>query len=218
MKPVCEPDQGAAGGDGLCAAATRTCTAAGAGFTRYNVWRSTDQGRTYQAVPPSVCLGPADVVDVAQVVADAQTAIRRLNLGQPQVLTNPPVSTFVNIPTIFHATVQGPRTLTLTLDGVTVALTVAPRWTWDFGDGSTLDADSPGIGYDDTSLTTDPDHYPVLHTYAEHGAFRVGLTVIWTGTFTLTGVAGTFPAPVKTYTAGRALPVRQATATITGNG
>lgn len=157
------------------------------------------------------------MVSVAQVVADAQTAIRRLDLGRPHMSLNPPVTTFVNIPTIFHATVQGPRTIALTVDDVTLALQVAPRWHWDFGDGAGLDTDSPGVGYDDTSPTTDPGHYPVLHTYTDHGQVRIGLTVTWTGTFTITGAAGTFPAPVKTYLDGRTLPVRQATATITGN-
>lgn len=178
---------------------------------------STDGGVTFTLTPTSVCLGANDVVALGQVVADAQAAIRRLDLGRPQIGVNPPESTFVNIPTIFHATVQGPRSIALTVDGVTLALQVAPRWHWDFGDCTVLDADSPGIGYDDTSPTADPGHYPVLHTYAEHGRVRVGLTVTWTGQFTVTGAAGAFPAPVKTYLDTRALPVRQATATITGN-
>lgn len=204
--------------DALCAAATQTCTAEGPGSLRFNVLQSTDGGGNWRLVPPSVCLGPGDIISVAQLLADAEAAVKRLDLGAPHIAVNPPAATYVNIPTIFHATVQGPRAVALTVDGTAVALQVAPRWTWDFGDGASLDSDSPGIGYDDTSPTADPGHYPVLHTYTDNGTLRIGLTVTWNGTYTITGVAGTFPAPTKTYNDARALPIHQATATITGNG
>ena len=132
---------------------------------------------------------------------------------------NPPASTFVNIPTIFHATIQGPRSIALTVDDVTLALQVAPRWHWDFGDGAALDADSPGVGYDDTSPTADPDHYPVLHTYTDHGqVHRRAHRHLGRPVHHHRRRRYAFPAPVKTYNDARALPIRQATATITGNG
>ena len=88
-------------------------------------------------------------------------------------------------------------------------LVAVPHYAWHYGDGTT-GPDSPGVPYQPGVLPADdPDHY-LTHTYRTNATVTARLTVTWRATFTVSGIAGTFPLPDISLTTSRRLPIRQA--------
>jgi hypothetical protein len=158
--------------------------------------------------------------DPAAAAAFALDYFRHLPLPVPGIHIQPGQRQVVNLPTIVSA--DPPPTGRWSVDHPpfpTIAIAGTPHWTINFGDGTALDSDTPGRGYDGTDPVTDTSHY-LQHTYTEPAAGRtITVTVTWTATFTL----GADPTPqtmdgTVTRTSSTAVPVDQAESLLTGNG
>ncbi len=127
----------------------------------------------------------------------------------------PQQQTLVNIQTIMWVNAPGQRALApLTILGRRVIVTLRiDRVDWDFGDGQTDTATTPGKPYDaknDPCKAVDcPDYYG--HTYVDPGAMTVTATASWVASFTVDGARPqTIPGTVFGPSARTALQVRQA--------
>jgi len=67
--------------------------------------------------------------------------------------------------------------------GRSVVLSPAVRWSWEFGDGATMEADNPGKVYPEGALR---------HSYRRAGAYTAGVQALWSGSFEVDGL-GPFP-------------------------
>jgi hypothetical protein len=138
------------------------------------------------------CASPnAQPVDLNDIAAQAETVTQTLTPPKPTVRIQPDGTTLVGNPTIFSG--QQPAELTPPallnpLSGRSLQLTVQPTtWTWDFGDGSpvvTTDGAPPAYhaGADTAGL--------LRHTYRRATDLSVTVTVRWTASYTISGVAG----------------------------
>jgi hypothetical protein len=79
-------------------------------------------------------------------------------------------------------------------------------WAWSNGTTNT----GAGVGYDGTSPTSNPSHYPVQSTYASGGAESVGLQVTWSITLTVPGIAPITDIEPLVYEASKGFAVRSA--------
>lgn len=188
----------------LCAAAVNTC--AGDDQIRYWIWqRETTHTRDETGVvtsgapgpwvqlPSSYCLGPDDpgVPTIGRIIAQVQVDFRNLPLPVAGIQTAPTPTSLVNVPTAFFAGGAPTATFTPTILGTTVTINAkASAWQWTWGDGTKTTTSTPGV----------PKRPVVSHLYPRAGSYQVGLTTIWTGTFTLPGTTEVFtirtPAPV----------------------
>ncbi len=117
---------------------------------------------------------------------------QRLPLPHLPTRHQPPGDGLTGLPVVFHT--DGPTTQNFTLDirGFTVDIVAtASAFTWNTGDGAELTSTDPGAPY--------PDH-SVEHDY-HSGTYTAGLTVTWTGTFTVDGSAP-IDVPGTTTTVG----------------
>jgi hypothetical protein len=87
-----------------------------------------------------------------------------------------------------------PMDLTTTLLGYPVTVHATPtRYSWDFGDHTTLDTTDPGIPYPTDGSTPPAAHgsiYPTGshgHPYQAPGTYTLTLTTTWTGTYQIAG-------------------------------
>jgi hypothetical protein len=167
----------------------------------------------------TVCLGPADVVQLGKLEADVAAGVRRLlRLPQAIVHSAPPGATLVNLPTVVWATERQPAPVTAVLDGASVTISVTPSVSWAFGDGAALDAVGPGLPYLDSAGGASPNLVGYLtHTYVEPGVVRIRALVTWSPTYTITGVAGTFTTDPITLVGSELLQVRASQGVLTGN-
>lgn len=143
---------------------------------------SQDAGATWQSlglwcVGPS---GPRTVSSIGQHAHEELTA--SLPPSRPSV--QPPRGIVTQIPTIWHAE-QPPITTPIVMElvGQRVEITPIPRWSWDFGDGGTLNTNVSGSRYPDLAVS---------HTYRRVGRHTVTCTTTWEATFTVDGL-GPFP-------------------------
>lgn len=126
-----------------------------------------------------------------EIVTFVASAYETLQL-EPSPITYQPEGDWalINMDFIVH-TDPTPQTFDVDLlPGLQVTFRATPvHYTWDFGDGATLETSSPGNPY--------PDH-DVAHVYTStHDAVAVSLTTLWQGTFQING-AGPW-LPVSTY-------------------
>lgn len=137
------------------------------------------------------CAGPAaQPVDLGNIAAQAATVTESLTPPSPSITIQPDGRTLVGNPTVFSAADladQRPPALINPLSGRALQLTVRPTtWTWDFGDGSptvtTQGPPPPYRGSLDGLLT---------HTYRTAADVTVRVTVTWSASYTISGVAGT---------------------------
>lgn len=103
--------------------------------------------------------------------------------------TAPTVSTFVNVPVIVYADpIREWAFPPITLLGQAVLIrAVATSYTWTFG-GTELVADWPGRPFADDCERLPCAGY-VQSPFAEPGTYAIGLTVTWTGEFSVNGGA-----------------------------
>lgn len=111
--------------------------------------------------------------------------------------------TLVNLPTNFH-TPAGPLSGTVTLLGRRIDLAITPvRWTWSFGDGSTVTTDTPGAPYPDLEVT---------HTYERAQQVRPTVATTYTATYRVDGgPAQPVPGSVTVTSPPAALEITTAT-------
>lgn len=159
------------------------------------------------------CASPkAQPLDLGNIAAQAATVTQRLTPPTPQVRIQPDGKTLVNNPTVFSGTDltrMTPPALVNPLSGRALQLTVKPTtWTWDFGDGSPpVTTQGPPPAYQHGGTTDGL----LTHAYTRAADVAVTVTVRWTASYTISGVAGTrnVANPVISTTTV-ALAVRQA--------
>ena len=149
----------------------------------YWLWPATrqpDATITYAPAPTGQrCLGP-DAADPQGLPELTLTDFRRLPLPAGTSRVQPGNGyTVINIDTNVYAEAD-PVTLNTTLLGLPVQVRATPaRYTWDFGDGTTL------------GPTTDPGApYPALrttHQYTARGTYPITLTTHYTGEYSVAG-------------------------------
>ena len=156
-----------------------------------------------------VCIGgtsqPITVADAAVRVRDRFVD----RLPRPRPSSQPPNGALTNLPTVFasgqHAGLDSDD---FTLLSMPVHVDARPAWTWDFGDGSTLQTTNAGGRYPDTD---------VAHMFRSPGSYYVAVRTRWEGTFTVDGL-GPFDVtggPV-TQQAVLTVTVRDASARLVG--
>jgi hypothetical protein len=136
----------------------------------------------------------------------------------PAPSLDPGPRTLVNLATILTAG-AGETTVTkdATDNGEAVTFTASPSFHWDFGDGSTLATDEPGIPYSgEGDPSAEPDSY-LLHTWRQTGTRTVTLTTTWTGTVLRHSTGVTLTLVPQVFTATTTVHVLQSRATLTGN-
>jgi hypothetical protein len=95
----------------------------------------------------------------------AEQVLQQIGLPEGQVQANPVVG-LVAVPAWFWVDGVWARTGSASLEGTTIDVQISPeRYHWTFGDGASLDTNSPGQAY--------PAESDVRHTY-EASSFRVG--------------------------------------------
>jgi hypothetical protein len=136
------------------------------------------------------CSGPqSQPLDVGNIAAQVATVTESLKPPPPTITVRPDGKNLVGNPTVFSGSDLGDQTppaLINPLSGRALQLTVHPTtWTWDFDDGSpTVTTQGPPPAYDGSlnGLLT--------HTYTRAADVHVRVTVTWSASYTITGVAG----------------------------
>ncbi len=151
--------------------------------------------------------GAPNAVDPAEVAAGV---LRRMTVPAPEVALSPVGEQIVNLPSWLWVSNWEPLFGTASVGGVTVTVTARPSsaW-WTFGDGTSLSC-APGVPWspdaDQTSACT--------HTWTRSSAsrpderYRLGVSVTWAASYSVTGGAGGGALPSITRTS--TLPVRVA--------
>lgn len=170
--------------------------------------------------PGSVCLTPAQQLPYspAQLQAFVDGYFRRLPLPLPALTVQPGDKAVVNLPLIASSGQPGQTTFTVTQAPFpTITLTASVSWRWSWGDGGSTTTTWPGRPYDGTEPAHAPGHY-IDHTYtAPSLGTTLGVTAVWTATYS---TAGSAPQPVAgtvERSTTRTLPVAEYGATLTGN-
>lgn len=149
---------------------------------------------------------PVEETPVAPVLTPGMVtqAFQRVPLpATPLVIEPVDGVTLVNLPTNFH-TPAGPLSRTVTLLGRRIDLAITPvRWTWSFGDGSTVTTDTPGAPYPDLE---------VAHTYERAQQVRPTVATTYTATYRVDGgPAQPVPGSVTVTSPPAALEITTAT-------
>lgn len=159
------------------------------------------------------CASPyAQPIDLGDIAAQAATVTQTLQPPRPTARIQPDGTTLVGLPTVFSGrdlTAMTPLPLVNPLSGRSLQLTVRPTtWTWDFGDGS------PPVTTDDPPPAYSPKAAPerlLTHTFRRAADVTVTVTVTWTASYTISGVAGVQPVANRvTSTTALPLKIRQA--------
>ncbi len=169
--------------------------------------------------PGSVCLTPAQQLPYspAQLQAFVEGYFRRLPLPLPALNVQPADKAVVNLPLV--ASTGVPRQTTFTVAQApfpTVTITASVSWRWSWGDGASTTTTWPGRPYDGTDPARAPGHY-VDHTYtAPSAGTAVGVTAVWSGSWSAGGASQPIAGTVERSTT-RTIPVAEYGATLTGN-
>ncbi len=188
------------GGDVMCVGAATLCdrgtdmslTAFWVYSRMFDPRLSEAQQRPFTREPGFVCLGADNpgVPGVVQIAQQVQRDFEKFVVLKGRTRVDPGARSLINIETIFSTPDGAPvdlPALSLSAAGSSynVIITVVPeRYTWIFGDGSTLQTTTPGR----------PLRKDVTHTYDRTGAVAVRVDIEWSGSFTING--------------GEAIPVR----------
>lgn len=140
-------------------------------------WFSSGDGAWRDLGP--VCIGaggPVTVSHVGEVVQDGFAKEVRRSHAQAQ----PARGVVAQLPVVFDSGQAGPPiSAGYDVAGARVTLEATPAWSWEFGDGVIMSTTDPGGRY---------PHTVVSHAYRQAGRYRVRLTTMWSGTFTVDGL------------------------------
>jgi len=205
--PAC-PRNRPGGDDTLCYGATVGCPIPGDVHWRI-YYRNLDPAvNDPWHLSTTQCLSSTPLLDIAAVKAAVEKLFQQdLPLPGGTLRVQPPDGALVNLPTIFYTTTTQPLHFAVKALGVSVDVTATPsEYVWHFGDG-------------DTATTTTPGHpHPsedVTHTYTQPAAgLAPYVTVVWSGTYTISGFDETFTITGTVSRDGPPLqlPVREARA------
>jgi PKD domain-containing protein len=186
-EPVCQPNTGT---DPTSCAQMRCDTAPAPAFV-FGVIRTSVADPT---MPEYRGAGCYTVDDQPPRITPARVlkVLERTPIAPAAITVQPPGGrTLINFKTIV-STEATEFEETVRILGQEVHLWIRPvSFRWDFGDGTTLTRDDPGIAWKPgTEEVTEEFTY---HEYLETGDYRIGLTVAWTADF---AVGDADPEPV----------------------
>jgi len=160
---------------GACDSVTRGCAAR---RQLLRAWISRDAGRTWEELG-LVCIAPSGPVTVSDVGEEIYEEFEQA-LPAGRVRYQPPRGVLPYLPVVFHSgQPDGIPPIEVEVAGYQVVVTPTPRWSWDFGDGATLDVSIPGSTYPDIRVS---------HAYRSGGPRQVRVTTTWTATVMIDGL------------------------------
>lgn len=175
----------------------------------YQVYQRPEGAADWTLRPGTVCRDVGVPIPLEDVEAEIIRIIEAhfQQVAKPEITVQPATNAVVNLPVLASTPDPGPIGFDITnpLPG-RVEATPTYEWTWSNGQQST----GSGVGYDGTSPTGDPGHYPVQTTYVSGGSGSVGLTVTWSITLTVAGIPPITDIPPLEYSASADFPVRSA--------
>ncbi len=184
--PACPQNDPGGDDDVLCVGATVGCPIAGDIHWRI-YYRNLDPALNDPwHLTATQCLSSSPLLDIAAVKAAVDKLFHEdLPLPGGTLHVQPPNGALVNLPTIFYTSTTQQLHFAVTALGVSVRVTATPtQYVWHFGDGATATTTSPGHPHPNEDVT---------HTYAEPAsALGPYVTVVWSGTYTVSGVDQTF--------------------------
>jgi hypothetical protein len=129
------------------------------------------------------------------------------HVAEPTITLAPAVDAIVNLPVLASTEDPGPLGFGITnpLPG-RVEATSSYTWTWSNG----VTNSGAGVGYDGTSPTRNPGHYPVQSTFTGGRSGSVDLQVVWTITLMVDGLAPITDIEPLEYEASAGFGVRSA--------
>jgi hypothetical protein len=148
----------------------------------YWIWPGTRNGQSVEYGPGPTgeqCVGP-DAAPEDVVPEFTLADFRRLPLPPGTGKVQPDNGyTVINVPTNVYAEAE-PVTIDTTLLGFPVQVRATPeRYTWDFGDGSTLGpTEDAGAAYPELRTT---------HEYTDRGKYEITLTTHYSGEYSVAG-------------------------------
>jgi hypothetical protein len=140
----------------------------------------------WQLRPGVACRMVSEPIPLADVEAEIRRIIedRFKHVAEPEITLAPAVNALVNLPVIASTPNQGQLGFDIT-NPLPGRVEASPAFSWVWSNGTTNGG--AGVGYDGTSPTRSPGHYPVQSTYADGGSERVDLQVTWSITLTVPG-------------------------------
>lgn len=204
--PAC-PRNTPGGDDLLCYGATVGCPIPGDVHWRI-YYRNLDPAVNDQwHLSTTQCLSSTPLLDIAAVKAAVDRLFHQdLPLPGGTLRVQPPDGALVNLPTIFYTTTTQPLHFAVKALGVSVDVTATPsEYVWHFGDGDTATTTTPGHPHPNEDVT---------HTYTAPTTLAPYVTVVWAGTYTISGFDETFTITGTVSRDGPPLqlPVREARA------
>jgi hypothetical protein len=175
---------------------------------------------SWQLQDGTVCLTPSQQLPYspAQLQAFVDGYFRRLPLPLPALNVQPGDKAVVNLPLIASTGQPGRTTFTVTQAPFpTITINAAVSWRWSWGDGASTTTTWPGRPYDGTDPARAPGHYVDHNFTAPSPGTTLGVTAVWTGTYSIAGQAPKPIAGAVERTTTRTLPVAEYGATLTGN-
>ncbi len=179
------------------------------GYADWQFARADAADETKWELVDTDCAPTPEFVPLAEIAYQFQYEIER-RLPKPDVDLRPQPRTLVNLPTVVSTDYPSDKTFAITVPpsaGRTIPLTgtinAHADFTWTFEDGGT--ASGKGRPYDGTDPSAHPGYY-LTNTFHTVGQHTVTLTVTWTGTITVAGLAPETFDPV-TFTADATVDV-----------
>lgn len=127
----------------------------------------------------AACFGPSGPVSRDDAEARIREVVREA-VPTLEPTRQPASGVLPHLPVIFDARQSaGTRTSEHDIVGLPVALSVTPRWLWDFGDGARILTDVPGGRWPDRSVS---------HVYDRAGAHEVRVQAVWSATYVVDGL------------------------------
>lgn len=209
--PAC-PRNTPGGDDTLCYGATVGCPIAGDLHWRI-YYRNLDPAVNDQwHLSATQCLSSNPLLDIAAVKAAVDKLFHEdLPLPGGTLHVQPPNGALVNLPTIYYTTTTEALHFAVQALGVSVNVTATPsEYVWHFDDGATATTTSPGHPHPNEDVT---------HTYAQPAeGLTPYVTVVWSGTYTISGFDETFVIDGTVSRDGPPLrlPVREARTELVG--
>jgi len=161
-----------------CGRVTEGCPA---GQEQRRMWYSPDDGHSWEDLGLR-CVGGRPEARIDPVAQQVHDAFARA-VPPAHITVQPSQGILPQVPTLFDS--GQPAALDPSahmLGGVQVILRPVARWHWDFGDGASLDTQSPGSRFPDLTVS---------HIYRTSGGATIRLRTTWTASYTLDG-AGPF--------------------------
>lgn len=177
---LCENAADKPGANGACSLEGKACGQGDKG-TQWNFL----QDRKYFG---TTCLMPADLKDLKRITpAMVLVEFRKLTWPSGELVVQPSRGwTLVNAPTVVSTTTVGTQSQSVTLLGQHVEIQAWPRYSWVFGDGSSMTTDGPGrrvVARRGQSIQDVNLSGAIVHRYEQAGDVQVRLDLTYSGRY-----------------------------------